>query len=91
VPRFLMERRLPPGWDDAQLHEAAALSQRVREDQFPDISWEHSHVVCADDGWKAYCIYEAADADRVRAHAEAAGLPADAVYELHTDLLPGRG
>lgn len=88
MPRYLMERLLPSDWDDAQLDEAARFSQQVREERFPEIAWEHSHVVRTDQGLKAYCIYEAPDADRVRAHAEASGLPADELHELHTDLIP---
>lgn len=34
------------------------------------------------DGKKAYCLYEAADADALRAQAEALGVPADAIVEV---------
>lgn len=89
MPRYLMERLLPAGWDEADLHQAARHSQQVREERFHDIAWEHSHVVrVAGGGLKAFCIYDAPDEQRVRAHAEASGLPADEVHELHTDLLP---
>jgi hypothetical protein len=71
-----------------QLDEIAALSLRIREESFPQITWEHTHVVRYPEGLKAFCIYESPDAESVRAHAEATGLPAERLSELETDLAP---
>jgi hypothetical protein len=73
---------------DAELEAAADISRRVRLDQFPDIEWEHSHVVRTSEGLTSYCVYAAPTADRVRGHAAAAGLSADEVHEIAHELLP---
>jgi hypothetical protein len=87
MPRYLIRRALG-NVTDVELEAAADVSRRVRVDQFPDIEWEHSHVVRTPDGLISYCVYTAPTADRVRDHAAAAGLPADDVHEIARDLLP---
>jgi hypothetical protein len=87
MPRYLISRVLGDV-TEAELDAAADLSRRVRTDQFPDIEWEHSHVVRTSDGLTSYCVYAAPTAQRVRDHAAAAGLPADEVHEIARDLLP---
>lgn len=87
MPRYLIERGLGPVTEE-ELAQAAETSARVREADFPDIVWEHSHVVRAEDGLLSFCVYSAPEERRVREHAEAAGLPADRVFEIETDLTP---
>jgi hypothetical protein len=87
MPRYLI-RRVLGDVSETQLEAAADLSRHVRDDQFPDIVWEHSHVVRTPEGLTSYCVYAAPTAQRVRAHATAAGLPADDVYEIARDLVP---
>jgi Protein of unknown function (DUF4242) len=87
MPRYLIRRALGDV-TDAELEAAADVSRRVRVDQFPDVEWEHSHVVRTPDGLTSYCVYAAPTADRVRDHAAAAGLPADDVHEIVHELLP---
>jgi hypothetical protein len=71
-----------------ELDRIAAHSTEIRLERFPQISWEHSHVVRSDDGLRAFCLYESPDADSVMAHAEALGLPVERFYEIETDLAP---
>jgi hypothetical protein len=71
-----------------ELDKIAARSQKIREDRFPEITWEHTHVVRSPDGLKAFCVYESPSADSVKAHAEALGLPVERFYEVETDLSP---
>jgi hypothetical protein len=71
-----------------ELDKIAARSQKIREDRFPEITWEHTHVVRSADGLKAFCVYESPSADSVKAHAEALGLPVERFYEVETDLSP---
>lgn len=71
-----------------ELDRIAARSMQIREERFPQITWEHTHVVRAPDGLKAFCVYESPDAQSVRAHAEALGLPVERFFEVETDLAP---
>jgi hypothetical protein len=87
MPRFVIHRVLGDVSDE-QLEAAAEESRRVRAEQFPDLEWEHSHVVRTAEGRSSYCIYAAPNAQRLREHAAAAGLPADEVQEIELDLLP---
>jgi Nickel responsive protein SCO4226-like len=87
MPRYLIRRVLGDVTDD-ELEAAADVSRRVRVSRFPDIEWEHSHVVRTSVGLTSYCVYAAPTEDRVRDHAAAAGLPADEVHEITQDLLP---
>ena len=87
MPRYLI-RRVLGDVSDAELEAAADVSRRVRADQFPDIEWEHSHVVRTPEGLASYCVYAAPTAERLRDHAAAAGLPADEVHEIAHELLP---
>lgn len=87
MPRYLIVRELGDITDD-QLDGAAEESRRVREEGFPGIDWEHSHVVRVAGGLRSYCIYAAPSAESVRAHAHRAGLPVDEVHEIHTDIVP---
>src|SRR4051794_22120036 len=61
MPRYLIHRALGDITDD-QLDAAAGESRRVRDEQFPEIEWEHSHVVTTGAGKVAYCVYGAPDA-----------------------------
>lgn len=71
-----------------ELEQIAAHSAKVREERFPHITWEHTHVVRTPAGLRAFCLYESPDAQSVRDHAEAVGLPAEQLYEVETDLMP---
>lgn len=87
MPRYLIQRKLGEVSDD-ELQGAAVHSKEVREAQFPDLNWDHSHVVRTDDGLVSYCIYDGPSVARARQHAEAAGLPADAIFEIHREIDP---
>jgi hypothetical protein len=87
MPRYFMERTVGDV-TRAQLDQIAARSQKIREERFPEITWEHTHVVRSPDGLKAFCVYESPNADSVKAHAAALGLPIERFYEVETDLSP---
>jgi hypothetical protein len=58
----------------------ATLSEHVR--------WIRSYVVSEDDGtFSAYCVYEATGPDVLRRHAEALGLPTDAIKPVAATLV----
>jgi len=87
MPSYLIERAVGDVTRE-QLDEVVERATRVREEHFPDIAWLHTHVVRTESGLTAYCVYEAADPDRIRQHADAIGLPAQAVYEIEAELAP---
>lgn len=87
MPRFVIQRNLGQVSDE-ELKAAAHRSRQVREASFPDLTWEHSHVVRTDAGLATYCVYAGPSATRIREHAAAAGLPADAIFELIADVEP---
>ena len=90
MPRYLIERAVGDVTRN-QLDEVVERATRVREQDFPDIAWLHTHVVRTDAGLTAYCVYEAAEPDRIRQHADAIGLPAQAIHEIEADLVPAQG
>jgi hypothetical protein len=83
MAQFLIERHFGPVTDE-QLQEGGSTSKRVANEQFPKITWEHSHATQAADGLVTFCVYSAPDEDYVRAHAAAAGLPCDRVMAIDT-------
>lgn len=87
MPRFLLER-LVGDVTREQLDEIAEHSQEIREARYPQITWEHTHVVRTPRGMKAFCLYDSPDAESVKAHAAELGLPLDAFYQVETDLSP---
>jgi hypothetical protein len=87
MPRYVILRHLGDVTGE-QLEAAAENSRRVREAQFPEIIWEHSHITRLDDGsLMSYCVYAAPSVQQVRDHAAAAGLPADDVQEIEHELV----
>ena len=49
-------------------------SRELTEDDFPEITWEHSHVVVDDEGAvSTYCVYSAPSKEAIRAHADQLG------------------
>lgn len=80
---FMIRRR--KGWKTpAELEQAGKRSTEVADSDFPDeIRWIRSYVVAEEDGeLGTVCIYEAADEDAVRRHADAVGMPADEVLAI---------
>jgi len=77
--------RRPMGWktpDD--LAEAAKVSARVGDEEMSsDIRWIRSYVVIESDGsLGTICIYQASSPEKIREHAERAGLPATEIWEV---------
>jgi hypothetical protein len=65
-------------------------SRELVETEFPDITWEHSHVVVDDTGKvRTFCVYGAPDADTVRAHSSRLGQhEIDSIDEIAGDVTP---
>jgi hypothetical protein len=87
MPRFLLERTVGDVTRE-QLDAIAERSQQIRGERYPQITWEHTHVVRTPEGLKAFCLYDSPDADSVKQHAAELGLPLDRFHEVETDLSP---
>jgi hypothetical protein len=87
MPRFFLERTVGDVTRE-ELDAIAERSQEIRAQRFPQITWEHTHVVRSPDGLKAFCLYDSPDAESVKEHAAALGLPLERFYEVETDLSP---
>jgi Protein of unknown function (DUF4242) len=77
--------RRPYGWSSPEeLEAAAARSKQVGDEEMPaDIRWIRSYVVHEADGsLGTVCIYQASSPEKIREHAERAGLPATEILEV---------
>ena len=73
------------GWADGdELGAAAERSRAVGDDEMSDdIRWIRSYVLAEPDGRVVtVCIYQGSSEEKVREHAERAGLPADEVIKV---------
>ena len=72
MPRYLIARSFEVGED--QMAPVGRRSRELTEQEFPEVTWEHSHVVVDDEGTvRTFCVYGAPSEDSVRAHARALG------------------
>ena len=89
MPRYLIERT----FDDMDEEELSQVGQRsadiIRAD-FPEITWEHSHVVVDAEGTvKSYCVYAGPDEETIRRHAKMLGRhEVGSIYEIGGDISP---
>ena len=72
------------GWrTGADLEEAAARSSHVGDDEMSeDIRWIRSYVLEDENGLGTVCIYQASRPEKIREHAERAGLPVDEIVKV---------
>jgi hypothetical protein len=89
MPRYVIERNFGAISDDDML-SAAVRSDQMAMERFPEIVWEHSHIVVGDDGEVlTFCVYEAPSEEMIREHAEAFGSHTiTRIYELLDDVTP---
>jgi hypothetical protein len=87
--RYLIERNFGAISDDDML-AAAVRSDQVATERFPEIVWEHSHIVVGDDGEVlTFCVYGVPNEEMIREHAEAFGShTVSRIYELLEDVTP---
>ena len=77
------------GWrSPEELGEAAQRSTAVGEEMSGDIAWIRSYVLEEGGGSVGtVCIYQATSIEKVKEHAERAGLPADEVIAVADTVL----
>lgn len=89
MPRFVIERKFDP-LDEGEMEKIGQLSKSIIDTRYPQIRWEHSHVVSdADGNIKTFCVYEAPNEDVIRAHSAEVGFHViDNIYEIGGDVSP---
>jgi hypothetical protein len=82
MPRYLIERRFPPGLempvdDCGWMFLGDVLSHNAEQ----GVTWMHSYVDSA--STTTYCIYEASSPEAIRCAAERNGLPVHRITEVN--------
>jgi hypothetical protein len=88
MTRYLVVRSF-----DVTEEEMPAVGRRSRElteGDFPEITWEHSHVIVDDSGLvRTYCVYEAPSEESVREHSKSLGQHTlDELHVIAGDVTP---
>jgi hypothetical protein len=88
VPRYLIERKYTVDLDS--LPTVATRSKAVGHHRYPEIVWEHSHVVLDGDGMpKSFCVYQAPNEEMVIEHSKTLGYHfVETIYEIAGDVTP---
>ena len=86
--RFMVVRSFDVGESD--MPGVGRRSRELVETEFPEITWEHSHVVVDDSGKvRTFCIYAAPSENVVREHSVRLGQHRlDSVDEIVGDVTP---
>jgi hypothetical protein len=73
-----------------EMPEVGLRSRKVIEGNYPEITWEHSHVVVLDDGRvMTYCVYGGPSEEMVREHGNDLGRHTiKDVFEIAGDVTP---
>jgi Protein of unknown function (DUF4242) len=88
MPRYMIERVFGEAVEE-DMGRISSNSKRVIEEDFPDMTWEHSYVVSDVSGIKTFCVYEAPNAERIREHANRVGEHAiTQLYEIGAVVTP---
>jgi hypothetical protein len=88
MPRYMIIRSFEVG--EEQMPPIGRRSRELTEGDFPEITWEHSHVVVDDEGLvHTYCVYEAPSEEVVLEHGKKLGKHTiDALHEIAGDVTP---
>jgi len=88
MPRYMIVRSFAV--DESQMPDVGRRSRKLIEDSFPEITWEHSHVVVDDSGLvRTFCVYEAPDVESLTLHATRLGKhEIDSLDEIAGDVTP---
>lgn len=88
MPRYLIVRRFSV--DESQMPSVGRRSREIVEDELPEITWEHSHVVVDPDGnVLTYCVYDAPSEEVVMEHSKRLGRHhVEALHEIAGDVTP---
>jgi hypothetical protein len=85
MPRYVIERELPPGLTEADIDDAARRTVAVNS-AMEGVRWIHSNLAVDRSKW--FCEYEATSPAALREAARLAEIPCDTiteVREIHPD------
>jgi hypothetical protein len=85
MPRYVIERELPPGLTEADIDDAARRTVAVNS-AMEGVRWIHSNLAVDRSKW--FCEYEATSPAALREAARLAEMPCDTiteVREIHPD------
>jgi hypothetical protein len=88
MPRYMIVRSFDVG--EAEMPTVGQRSRQLVEQEFPQITWELSHVVVDDSGKvRTFCVYGAPNEDLVREHSTRLGQhKVDSIDEIVGDVTP---
>jgi len=88
MPRYLILRTFEV--DEEAMPDVGRRSKEIAEDEFPEITWEHSHVVLEESGTvQTYCVYDAPNEEAIHEHATRLGKhQVDRIWEIAGDVSP---
>ena len=88
MPRYMVVRAFDVG--EAEMPGVGRRSREMVEGEFPEITWEHSHVVVDDTGMvRTFCVYSAPSEEVVRKHSARLGQhKIDSIDEIVGDVTP---
>jgi hypothetical protein len=88
MPRYMIVRSFDVGESDMPV--VGRRSREIVEGEFPDVTWEHSHVVVDDTGLvRTFCVYSAPDEEAVRDHSSRLGRhKIESIDEIVGDVTP---
>ncbi len=88
MPRYVIERVYDADVQD-DMEGVGVRTKSIALEHFPDIAWEHSHVVSDEEGIKSFCVYEAPSRERLYEHATKLGHhTVTHIYEIAADVTP---
>lgn len=81
MPRYLVERTFPEGWEiPAGPEGRRALAPLIACNSDRSVTWLHSYLT--EDGRKSFCVYEAPSPEAIRLTARSNGLNVDRIFEV---------
>lgn len=88
MPRYLIIRRFSVG--ESEMGGVGRRSRELVEGEFPEITWEHSHVVVDGEGTvRTYCVYGAPGEEIVLEHSQRLGAHTiEGLHEIAGDVTP---
>ena len=88
MPRYMIVRSFDVG--EPEMPAVGRRSREIVEEELPEITWEHSHVVVDDSGKvRTFCVYGAPNEEIVREHSSRLGQHSiDSIDEIVGDVTP---